>query len=85
MEFGPSLPTNYVCRFTCIFYFNIEGSFNDCSNIHLMLFVNDYSKKENTFLIFKNNAWINQFPNKHKLIFPKYDCAFMSFGCDFMV
>ena len=79
------MPNNYECYFTCTFYFNIEGSFNDASNIYLMVFVNDSTNQKNTFLILKNNEWIDQFPNKNKLMFPKHECVFSDFGCDFMV
>ena len=70
---------------TCVFYFNIKGSFNDPSNIYLIVFVNDKTENRNTFLILKNNEWIDEFPNKNKLMFPKNDCLFYRFGCDFMV
>ena len=88
IEFGPSLPTNYKCLDTCVFYFNIDGSFNDSSNIYLVVFANDYidaGKPNNAFLILKNNEWIEEFPNKNQLIFPKQNCKFIQFGCDFMV
>ena len=74
MEFGSSLPKNYECQRTRMFYFNINGSFNDTTNIYLFVFVNDLKNRKNTFLILKNNEWIDEFPNKNKLMFPIYDC-----------
>ena len=61
IKFGPSLPNNYEFINTCVFYFNIEGSFNDPSNIYLVAFVNDNTGKRNTFLILKNNQWFVYF------------------------
>ena len=85
IEFGQSLPKTYKCEHTCLFYFNITGSFNDPSNIYLVVFVNDVIKNRNTFLILENNEWKQEFANKDKLIFPKHSCIFNKFGCDFMV
>ena len=85
IKFGTVLPNNYKSENTCLFYFNIKGSFNDPSNIYLTVFVNDYNNTKNTFLILKNNQWIEEFPNKNKLIFPKNNITFDRFGWDFMV
>ena len=83
IELGPSLPKKYECKNTCVFYFNINGSFNDTSNIYLMVFTNNW--RGSIFYILKNNEWVEEFPNKTKLIFLKHDCGFNCFGCDFMV
>ena len=80
-----SLRDIYGCMNTGVFYFNIEGSFDDASNIYLVVFANDWENRKNTFLILKNNEWINEFPSKNKLIFPKHYCTFIDFACDFMV
>ena len=53
---------NYKCEYTCVFYFNINGSVNDTSNIYLFLFANHTTKNKNTFFILKNNEGIDEFP-----------------------
>ena len=72
---GPKLPYDTTAP-DCAFYFNIDGSFSDTSNIYLMVFV------KNTFFILKNKKWIDEFPNKNKL---KMYATLTGFGCDFMV
>ena len=84
---GASLPWQnyrYQCYETCMYYFNINGSFNDKSQIYLVVFVNDYIHQTNINVILKNNKWIENFNNHGKLEFPQ-TAIINEFGCDFMV
>ena len=85
IHFGPSiLPNRSLSVCMCLFYFNIKGSF-DVSNIYLVVFTYDWIHNIHNCFILKNNQWIEQFPNKHKLMFPKYDTTLMQLKCAFLV
>ena len=83
LTLGPSVPSEDYLP-TCMYYFNINGNFNDKSQIYLVAFVKDIKNKTNKNIILKNNEWIEHFNNHEKLRFPKLN-QFFNFGCDFMV